>query len=197
MHAGVRCETITLPSKPGSGGKKGTSWEREFGKELSKWWSGGKDPNVFTNRSGSGGRKRDKQGDSGHSGDIYADKIEGLPFTERYSMELKFYGDLSPCLWALFSRESTKQLDEFWEQAVTAAEPYNRFVLLVLRANGRKPLIVTDDIRLTELLNGFFRMVMQTTVGVIPLEDLFGASPTDLMGGLTSNTTKTRRRFHR
>ena len=154
---GMLVDTIKMPAKPGSGGKKGGANEREFAKTLSMWWTNDQDPDVFARRQGSGGQVRDKRGTSGHSGDIFADKPSGAEFTELYSVELKVANELPPALWAFMTRESTKQLTDFWLQATEAAKPYNRMTWLVLKTTNRTPVLITDHLALVEATNGWPR----------------------------------------
>lgn len=163
--------TIKLSTRPGQGKGKGTQFEREFARLLSVWWTRGQDEAVFRHRSGSGGAAVDLTGDSGHSGDVYADKEVGLPVMQTWSFELKWFEDLTACLWTAFSRGENKLLERFWEQGILAAEPYGRKTILVLRTNQRKPLMLTNDEDLGAHLNGLQREVAGSPVTIFPVSD--------------------------
>lgn len=166
----VEVLTVKLSTKPGSAKGKGTQFEREFARALSTWWTRGQDEAVFRHRSGSGGATVDLEGDSGHSGDVYADKEIGLPVMQTWSFELKWFEDLTACLWTAFTYGENKLLERFWEQGILAAEPYGRKVILVLRTNQRKPLMVTNDLELGQFLNGLPREVAGSQVTIFPAE---------------------------
>lgn len=180
----VECVSVKLPAKPGSGAAKGGAWEREFAKRLSLWWTCDKDPHVFARRSGSGGAGRDKSGSSGHAGDIFADKPEGKLFTDEFSVELKFYGDLTGALWALFVHDETKQLRDFWEQARNAAEAYGRGTMLILKTNGRDPIMITDSEWVGNATGALPRRLSGEPVEVCTVSDFFREiKPDDFDGG--------------
>ena len=72
---------------------KGSEFEREICKELSRWWTGGKRDDVFWRTAMSGGRAtvRSRQGKTtaGSYGDITAIDPVGFPFLKAFAMELK------------------------------------------------------------------------------------------------------------
>jgi hypothetical protein len=168
---GIEPLTIKLSTRPGAAKGKGTQFEREFARLLSAWWTRGQDEAVFRHRSGSGGAAVDLTGDSGHSGDVYADKEVGLPVTQTWSFELKWFEDLTACVWTVFTRGENRLLERFWEQGVLAAEPYGRKTILVLRTNQRKPLMVTNDRDLGGYLDGLQRVVAGSPVTIFPMDD--------------------------
>lgn len=140
----IEVDSIKWPIKAKSASAKGSNFERALAKELSLWWTDGEDSHVFARRGGSGGSFRDRAGLSDSSGDLTADKAIGEHFMSIYSIEAKFYADLSSQFWNLFHGERTAVLEQFWLQARNAASPYNRFVLLILKSNGKKPICVTN-----------------------------------------------------
>ncbi len=197
---GMLVDSIKMPAKPGSGGKKGGANEREFARTLSVWWSQNRDPSVFARRQGSGGQVRDKQGTSGHSGDIFADKPSGARFTNVYSVELKVANELPPALWSFMTRDSTKQLTDFWLQATEAADVYGRLTWLVLKTSNRAPVLITDHLALVEAANGWHREFCGDDVGIAALSDVLALSPSRLMnlpGNPIKQLSEEPRRFRR
>lgn len=141
----LEVETVKFPLKSGTGMAKGSNFERELGTKLSLWWTNGEDAFVFARRGGSGGSFRDKKGKSGSSGDLTADKPIGEQFTNRYSIEAKFYNDLTPQVWNLITGEKATVLETFWKQTIESALPYNRYSLLIIRCNSKQPIVITND----------------------------------------------------
>lgn len=126
------------------GRDKGANFEREFAKKLSLWWSENADAHIFARRSASGGAGRDIKGQSGHAGDIFADKPEGQHLTDQIVFELKAYQDLSKPFWRFFAGEESV-IDKFLEQTKKAAEPYNRPWALVMKSNRLPILVITNS----------------------------------------------------
>ena len=121
---------------------KGSAFERKIAKALSLWV----DPNdahIFARRSGSGGARRDKSGDSGHAGDIFADKAAGHELLDFLTFELKFYKDLSGDLWHWLAGEPSK-IWKFIHQAKESAEPYDRYWAVIIKSNRRETLMLTN-----------------------------------------------------
>lgn len=109
--------------KKGGGSAKGSDFERLVCKQLSLWWSDGKNDDIFWRTAGSGARatNRAKQAKStvaGH-GDILAYHSDGEPLLRLFCFELKrgYNFDLL-CLL-----KGTKgDIKTFWEQTVRSAE---------------------------------------------------------------------------
>lgn len=76
-----------------NGSRKGSSWEREICKQLSLWWTYGKDEDVFWRTAGSGARAtvRSKQNKNtfGQHGDIQATNPTGQRLIDVCCIELK------------------------------------------------------------------------------------------------------------
>ena len=138
--------------------RKGSQWEREFAKQLSLWFTDGKDGFVFERRSGSGGSQRDKNLDSGEAGDIFAVKPEGKLLTDKLVFELKFYRDLTPDLWAILSGERSKRISDWWEKLKKESDLNGKKACLVLRTNRKRPVMLTNA------LSWFYDMVPEVWV---------------------------------
>jgi hypothetical protein len=173
INADTEIEAVKFPLRPGGAIAKGSQFEREFGKKLSLWWSNGEDAFIFSRRGGSGGSFRDKKGHSGSSGDIMADKPSGEPFTLRYSVELKFYADLTNQFWSILTGDSAKTIENFWEQCCDSAKPYNRYGLLILRCNGKQPIVLTNDPWFISLSPTFQVMVGNYYLSCLSLRNFF------------------------
>jgi len=172
----AKIDAVKWPIKSGGGIAKGSKFERDLAKDLSLWWTRGEDQYVFTRRGGSGGALRDRQGKSSASGDLAADKEVGKHFLNLYSIEAKFYADLSPQFWKLIHGEGAKTLTDFWLQARNAANPYKRHALLILKSNGKKPLCITNH-DWWETQNTFKTRIYKDTVYVFPLSNLLALNP--------------------
>ncbi len=147
---GWTLDSVKRPAKP-SISKKGSQWERDFAKQLSKWWSDGKDEYIFSRRSGSGGSKRDQNGWSEASGDIHLDKPEGMPLISTFSFECKFIQDFTANYWKAFTGQVDRELLAFWQQTVNSAAPYPlRKLMLVIKTNNRKPICITNALFIKE-----------------------------------------------
>ena len=73
--------------------QKGSNFEREICKQLSLWWSGNKEDDIFWRTAGSGAmaKTRSKKGKStfGQCGDVQATNPKGQPLIDMFSIELK------------------------------------------------------------------------------------------------------------
>jgi len=173
----LEIELIKFPLKPGTGMAKGSNFERELGHQFSLWWSNGEDKFIFSRRGGSGGSFRDKRGKSGSSGDLTADKPIGEPFTLRFSIEAKFYADLTNQFWNLITGDSCKTIETFWQQTTDSARPYNRYSILILRCNGKQPIVITNDPWFANLEQTFSVKVCNQQVWIFPLHAFFNINP--------------------
>ena len=173
----LEIENIKFPLKPGTGMAKGSNFERELGYKFSEWWTNGEDKFVFSRRGGSGGSFRDKRAKSGSSGDITADKPIGEKFTNRFSIEAKFYADLTSQFWNLITGDSCKIIETFWQQTTDSARPYNRFSMLIMRCNGKQPLMITNDQWFANLEFSFSVTVCNQKVWILTLSNFFSIDP--------------------
>ena len=123
---------------------KGANFERYVAEKLSLWASKGQDKYVFHRRSGSGGAKRDKIGSTDFTGDIYADKELGRSLTNIISFELKFYQELTGDVFYLATGKITNKIRSFILQAEDDAKIHNRKFFLILKANLRPSIVITN-----------------------------------------------------
>jgi hypothetical protein len=114
---------------------KGSSFERGFCTDLSRWWSGGKDDSLFWRTATSGARAtvREKRGKAtrGHCGDVCATDPEGEPLTRLITIELKrgkhrrsksTEANVHDLLDRGPAQKAPTVYEEFFLQAVEAAE---------------------------------------------------------------------------
>jgi hypothetical protein len=123
---------------------KGSSFEREICKRLSKWWTYDSRDDIFWRSSMSGGRStvRFRQGlrTAGGDGDICALDPIGQPLLKLFTVELKRGrshgdpGDLLDCSGSLACHPFLATLD----QAKTAADKVGNDWLLICKRDRRK-----------------------------------------------------------
>lgn len=166
---------------------KGSAYEREVCKLLSRWWTDGERDDIFWRSSNSGGRatvrKRQGKGTHGSYGDVAATDPIGEPLLKLFTIELKRgYSDCS-VLDLVDALPGTKlQIAAFIEQAATAAENAGTpYWLLVHRRNRRLPLAIFPWEAVTHLKEAgmvapsrvvSFRVNTLGRLVVIPMKDL-------------------------
>lgn len=108
--------------KRGGGKAKGGSYERQFCKELSLWWTG-TDDDAFWRTAGSGARAtmrgKTNRATAGHCGDVGATDERGLPLMKVVSIELK-RGRNKYTVADLLDKKKTAAIQE-WEKWIIQA----------------------------------------------------------------------------
>lgn len=132
--------------KSGGGKQKGASFEREICVALSKWITDGEEEDVFWRSAMSGGRatvalKKGKKLTS-QSSDITATKAIGELLTKHFSIECKFYADLS---LEPFFYGAKSGFRSFWQQVNEDAATFGKMPMLIAKQNRRDILLVLDD----------------------------------------------------
>lgn len=126
------------------GSGKGQQWERDVCRLLSSWVSVGERMDLFWRSASSGGRATEalKKGEflSAQAGDIVAVAAGGMPLTERFLVECKFWKSLE---WAktVHQLKSAKLL-QFWLKCVAESETHGRRPMLIAKENRRDPVVV-------------------------------------------------------
>ena len=130
---------------------KGSQYERDVCRQLSLWWTGGKNDSVFWRTSQSGGRatQRAKSGRKtfGQYGDIAAVDPIGLPLVKLFTIELKrgrSHGcpnDLLDCRPSTKPKPFELALLQARDAAVRAGTPC---WMLVSRRDGRVSMVYVD-----------------------------------------------------
>ncbi len=130
---------------------KGSNFERDICKLLSKWWTGGKRDDVFWRTAGSGARATQRakrsQKTFGQYGDVQATDPVGQPLIDLCTIELKrgysksTFADLiedsqtanaKPCMYAKF-------IEQAKGDSKKAGTPW---WLLIVKRDRRKPIVI-------------------------------------------------------
>lgn len=122
--------------------RKGSGYEREVAHSLSDWLSKGTDTHIFMRRPLSGGMTRDHTGQSGHAGDIFADKPEGYRLTDLVVIETKTYADLLGDLWNFVAGKQNTSIEAFLLQTIRSVPPdSNKGWMLIVKSSRKPPLL--------------------------------------------------------
>ena len=127
---------------------KGSSFEREICVLLSKWWTDGKDEDVFWRTAGSGARAtmRAKVGKKtyGNNGDIKSENPIGEPLTKLCCIELK-RGYSKDTVFNIIDKpkKAKKQMyEDFFEQAKReSSESGIPYWMLITRRDRRESIV--------------------------------------------------------
>lgn len=119
---------------------KGSSFERDISKYLSKWLTGSEKPYQYWRTPGSGSLCTIHEENAGLSGDIRALTSDAKFLTNVFSIECKT-GYPGTSFWQHFADTKTFKIREFWEQACRDAEKGGKLPLLIYRKKGRKSLM--------------------------------------------------------
>ena len=126
-----------------SGKAKGSLFERNICKQLSRWVTRGKKEDVFWRSAMSGGRatRAASQGKdlSRQAGDICAVAPEGHDLTNVYYIECKHYRDLA--IDSFFIKQSGI-LTKFWLKTVKEARKYKKSPMLIAKQNNMPTLVI-------------------------------------------------------
>lgn len=167
-----KLRTISMPAKPGSGRRRGNTWELKFCKDLSIWWSNGKDDAIF------------KKAGSTHTvekgavfGDVYAVKPEGFALTSMMSIELKVVKESRAETANLLCGKS-KMFTEFWDQTLRQANMGKLHPVLVVKIDRYCTLVFNlfDTIGKIKLAHDGGRLVPLCT-----LDDWFDLTPEEFV----------------
>ena len=130
---------------------KGATWEREFSKKLSSWWTCGERDDVFWRSTTSGARAttRAKQGlaTSGQYGDIATQDPIGQPMLDTFTIELKrgYSKDSIQSLFDARDGAAVQPYAAFLDQTITSAtQAGTPHWMLVVKRDRRVPLVMTD-----------------------------------------------------
>ena len=128
---------------------KGSQFERDIARVLSKWWTLGQRDDIFWRSAMSGGMAttRRKQGKAiqTHIGDLVAVDPIGAPLIESTVIELK-RGYKGWCLLDVLdsNRPKTTVFNKFLEQVELECQAANlAMLLLICRRDRRKPIVIS------------------------------------------------------
>lgn len=129
-----------------NGKSKGSSYEREISKKLSLWLSEGKRDDLLWRTQNSGGRftTRRKLGidTQNQDGDITSTDPEAQFFSDRYTLELKRYGDVN--LWGLLTKKGGGII-LFWKQTIRQASDSNKIPILIVKQDRKPALWISNN----------------------------------------------------
>jgi hypothetical protein len=128
---------------------KGSNWERDIAKFLTKWASGKEKPYVFWRAPGSGSMATLSEENKEISGDIVALRIEGAFLTDKYSIEAK-NGYPNANFHKHLKSNKNDEIKSFWEQCCRDAFNANKRPLLILRKKGYNAIV---GISCNEIIN--------------------------------------------
>lgn len=139
--------------------KKGSAFERQICKDLSRWWTKGKRDDVFWRSSQSGGRatQRAKFGKKtfGSYGDIAAVDPIGQPLLKFVTIELK-RGRSHGCLADLIDtpeKGSGRAFQDALQQAIDAALQAKSFSWALIFRRDRKDPVICLELTAAKRLN--------------------------------------------
>lgn len=139
---------------------KGSSFEREFCKDLSVWWTGDEKTDVlFWRTAGSGGRatirkKKNKKTNSAHCGDIAALEEKSQPLTELVTFELKRgYNVADLAQLADKKRDMARQIYEEWiTQARASSQAAGTPFWAIVHRRDRRATMIHLPLKLVQAL---------------------------------------------
>lgn len=135
--------------RKGGGKAKGSGWERDICRFLTKWVSGQEKPYIFWRTPGSGSFVTNNVSTDA-SGDIISILPEGRFFTDIISCEAKIgYDEID--LFKHFKDVKNNTLESFWCQCIRDANKSNKYGMLVYKKSGYKPMVGVDDRLINEL----------------------------------------------
>lgn len=121
-----------------NGKAKGSGWERDISKFLTKWLTGQAKPYVFWRTPSSGALNTISQADS-VSGDIVSIRPEGKWLTDIFSIEVKtgypqadFFKHFKDC---------NDEIKDFWVQCQNDAKKANKYGMLIFKKKGHKAIV--------------------------------------------------------
>lgn len=162
--------------KKGGGKAKGSEFERQVCKALSKWLSGVGNDSLLWRSAMSGGRAtiglKEGVSRSAQSGDISAVDAEAYNFIERYSVECKFVKDLN-IQGLIYGTQSG--IIQHWGQTCCDANSSGKLPMLIAKQNHKPPLVGLSTPSYRESKTGRSRIpydLLKIRLLVCPHEDL-------------------------
>jgi hypothetical protein len=129
--------------RPGGGKAKGSEFERDICKKLSRWVSHGEREDLFWRSAMSGGRatvgKKKGKDHAKHAGDISATHPLGHNLTDKFYIECKYYADLKFDSWIL---NGEGPLAGFWKVAREQAAEHKLLPMLIVKQNRSEVFMI-------------------------------------------------------
>ena len=129
--------------RPGGGKNKGSRFEIQICRKLSKWITGTEKPEIFWRSAASGAKAttdRKKNQKTKMHGDIMSIDPEGEWFTKFFFVECKYYKDLR--FEDMINK--TGALWGFWKKCSKEADEAGLVPLLIFKRNNAKIFMMTD-----------------------------------------------------
>ena len=188
----------------GGSSSKGSDYERDMCRMLSRWWTGGARDDVFWRSAGSGARAkvrgRANQDTAGQHGDIAATDPIGAPLIDMFTIELK-RGYSEHTFQDLTDRQAdggVQEWERFFTQTIESWEQAGAYTwLLITRRDRRQALVWTPYHVIVELRtlgafrNGWpaplvrMRVVLRGLDSGSRLADVCGLTLEDFLEGVT------------
>jgi len=115
----------------------GNTWEREFCKDLSLWWTKGRDDRVFWRSDSSGAVK----GVSELAGDVKAIKQIGYPLIDHVIIETKRTKD-TDVLLEVVRRGKSSKIGKWWDKLLVESDKWKRDPMLVIKLVNRTVICI-------------------------------------------------------
>lgn len=179
----------------GRGHAKGANFERDFCRELSDWWSYGRDEDIFWRTQGSGARstsRRRKGGQAipGQVLDIGAMHPSGLEFLKKIVISLKRGKHMGITIQDLIDLPEdispTHNMRRWIIECQEAAASVNTYWMLVFKRDRKDTIVVLPSVLCFSLLpegRNFSRLeirALKTWVGIMTLKDFFAINPSQV-----------------
>jgi len=138
---------------------KGSNWERDVCKYLSKWIQGTEKPYCFWRGSGSGAvfTKNNLVGER-FAGDIYHVRDEGKFLTDKIVLECKS-GYPKTTLDNHLKYNKADNIKDFWNQVITDSNRVNKFPMLIYKKKGMPTPWLGIDCNLYKKLKKHFENI--------------------------------------
>lgn len=111
----------------------------EVSKQLSEWFSRGRDAGLFTAQ-----RLPNKRAINSAPGNIICAKVEGSYLTDRILFTTKHFNDIKPEFWGFLAGKPSRQLKTVFEEGYTLSEANNRSLGIILKTRQKEPLLITN-----------------------------------------------------
>jgi hypothetical protein len=153
--------------KPGGGKRKGGSFERLIAKELSTWWTGGKNDRVFwrTHSSGALGTVSKMRTEYG---DLMAVDDAGRAFMEIFNIELRHSRELDVSDLVYGSGKSG--MAKFIQEGRRSAMMSRREPIWIFKEHQGPVMVMMDPITLTHTGQS---IIVMGVAGAFPIWDVF------------------------
>ncbi len=127
-----------------NGKSKGSRWERNIAKYLTKWLTGFARPYYYWRSPGSGSVATITENNKHITGDIVPLKEEARFLTDVFSIELK-NGYPKTNFFSFFSGDNFN-IEKFWKQCVDNAN--DKYPMLIYKKNRKVPIVgITKEIK--------------------------------------------------